>query len=69
MFSPDSRYVAIGSDDGSLRLWDIRADKQTDKFQLEGQAVTCLDFNPKYCTIANGSSDRTLKCYDLETKE
>ena len=36
MMSPDSRYVAIGSDDGSLRLWDIRADKQTDKFQLEG---------------------------------
>lgn len=30
--SPDSRWVATGSDDGSLRIWDVVADKELAKF-------------------------------------
>lgn len=31
--------------------------------------MTCLQFNPKLLTMANGSSDRTIKYWDLEAME
>lgn len=31
--------------------------------------MTCLQFNPKLLTMANGSSDRTVKYWDLESME
>lgn len=64
--SPDSRWVASGSNDGSLKIWDVRNNRLVQNFDIPNQRVTCLEFNPSHLTLANGSSDRTVKYWDLE---
>ena len=65
--SPDGKWVATGSADGSLRIWDVTADKVIANFEIPGQQVTNLEYNPQHLTLANGSTDRTVKYWDLET--
>ena len=67
MMSPDAKWVASGSSDGTLKIWDVTADKVISNFEFPGQSVTCLQFNPSTLTMANGSSDRTVKFWDLES--
>jgi katanin p80 WD40 repeat-containing subunit B1 len=64
--SPDARWVASGSSDGCLKIWDVTADKLLANFETPNQSVTCLQFNPQTLTMANGSTDRTVKFWDLE---
>lgn len=66
MMSPDARWVASGSADGSLKIWDIAANKVLANFTFPNQAVSCLQFNPQTRTMANGSTDRSVKYWDLE---
>ena len=34
--SPDGKWVATGSADGSLRIWDVTADKVIANFEIPG---------------------------------
>jgi WD40 repeat protein len=40
--SPDAKWVASGSEDGCLKIWDVTADKEIANFNIAGQFVTCL---------------------------
>lgn len=65
--SPDGKWIASGSSDGSVKIWDLRQNRLIQSFDLPGQRVTTLEYNPQHLTLANGSSDRTVKYWDLET--
>jgi len=44
--SPDDGWVASGSADGTLKIWDIKADRVLASFDHAGHAVHTLEYNP-----------------------
>jgi katanin p80 WD40 repeat-containing subunit B1 len=64
--SPDSRWVASGGADGALKIWDISTGRVQANFFLPGQSVTSIEYNPANLALANGSTDKTVKYWDLE---
>ncbi|KAG9064421.1 hypothetical protein KI688_003611 [Linnemannia hyalina] len=67
-FSADSRWIATGGCDNTVRLWDSRSGI-LDRV-LEGRArIDCLVFLPNSHGILSGSQDGTIRAWDLDTRE
>jgi len=67
----DPHMVGSASDDGSVRLWDVRC-AATDKKQVHliekahTDDVNCLAFNPvNEFVLATGSADSTVRVWDM----
>ncbi len=69
-FSPDSKTLASGSDDGSITLWDISTPEQSRMLGqlLHGQVIS-VAFSPDGQTLASGSGDRTIILWDVSNRE
>ncbi|MDE3258695.1 MAG: Ig-like domain-containing protein [Gemmatimonadota bacterium] len=67
-FSPDGATLASGSDDGTLKLWNVAT--QTGVATLEGHTggVNSVAFSPDGATLASGSDDGTLKLWNVATQ-
>jgi division protein 1 len=78
----DDARLLTGADDGTVKYWDLSAlpdtssfassvvsEEFTSSFSLEGHQgeITALYADPNY--VVTGSSDKTMKQWDLETQE
>ena len=66
--SPDSKQVATGSFDNTVKLWEApsgREIKTYDGPQGHKKRVLCVAFNGDGSQIASGSSDNSLKVWDV----
>lgn len=65
--SPDAQLVASGSDDKSVRLWQISTGQTVGRLQ-ESSAVKAIAFSPDGQILATGA-DRTIRLWTVATQQ
>ena len=66
-FSNDSKKVASGSDDETIRIWDV--DTGSHQQSLEGHidSVTSVMFSPNSKKLISVSADNNVRVWDIDT--
>ncbi len=62
-FSPDGQSIVSGSDDRTVRLWDLDGNPIGEPFQGHEDSVWSVAFSPDGQSIVSGSSDRTVRLW------
>jgi WD40 repeat protein len=58
-----------GSDDGTVRLWNIPESRQIHQFNGGGGQITSLSVSPDDRLLVTGKSDDTLKLWEIDTAQ
>ncbi|MBW4475047.1 MAG: NACHT domain-containing protein [Stenomitos rutilans HA7619-LM2] len=66
-FSADGRYVAAGSSNGEVRIWQVSDGKLLFTFKAHSSWVWAVTFSPDGKTLGSGSSDHTITLWDTQT--
>ena len=66
-FSPDSKTLASGSEDKTVKLWDAATGKELATLKGHTSHVSAVAFSPDGKTLASGSYDKTVKLWDVAT--
>ena len=71
-FHPNANYLISGSDDRSIRLWDINSGKFERVFFMSNQgayktSVTCLSISPDGTKVAGGYDDGAIRIFDISS--
>ncbi len=66
-FSPDGQFALSGSDDKTLKLWEIATGKELRSFAGHADTVSSVAFSPDGRFALSGSYDKTLKLWEVAT--
>jgi len=66
-FSPDGKSIATGSEDRTIRIWDIASRKVRHAFHGHRSEIYSLAFSPDGRFLMSGSGDRTARIWDMDT--
>src|SRR5579859_4956593 len=58
-------YLASGSYDQTVRLWDLADGRLTQTLYGHAGSVSCLTVAPRHHWLATGSNDQHVKCWQL----
>ena len=65
--SPDGRHIVSGSDDKTLRVWELETGRCLHTLQGHTESVNSVAVSPGGRHIVSGSDDKTLRVWELET--
>ncbi|GEM_PF-1907687 len=68
-FHPNGRWVAFGTLDGQVILWDIRANREVRRMKEHSGMVGSVDFSADGSLLASGSADKTAIVWNANTGE
>src|SRR5262245_14407853 len=63
-YSPDSKTLASGSVDNSIKLWDVKTSEAQATLKGYTDPVYSVAYSPDGKTLASGSGDDTIKLWD-----
>ncbi|KAH8913362.1 WD40 repeat-like protein, partial [Atractiella rhizophila] len=66
-FSPDGRLLATGSEDRTIRVWDMQTRQAVRTFVGHISEIYALAFSPSGHRLVSGSGDRTARVWDMES--
>jgi WD40 repeat protein len=67
VFSPDKQWVASGSFDNTVKLWETETGRELRSLQGHTGAVKALDCSPDGTSVASGGNDRSLRLWDVRS--
>ena len=67
-FSPDGRTLASGSNDRTIKLWDVQKQREIATLTGHSYPVNSVAFSPDGRTLASGSNDKKIKLWDVRSQ-
>jgi RNA polymerase sigma factor (sigma-70 family) len=65
LFSQDGRTLISGSEDGTIRFWDLAAGKEVRRFESGLGQVKCLALSPNGKVLVAAGSEPTIHVWDI----
>lgn len=65
-FSPNEQWLAAACADGTVYLWDAKADRLVGELKAHDGAVTSLAWSPDGRAFATGGHDGVVKIWDID---
>ena len=65
--TPDGKHIVSGSNDETIKLWDIQSGKEIRSFEGHTFFVNSIAITPDGKHIVSGSNDKTIKLWDIQS--
>ncbi len=64
-FSPDGKYMALGSDDETVKIWSFEQKKEITTLKGHNGVVFSVSFSSNGKYLASGSEDGMIKVWNV----